>query len=1565
MADFLTRARQLSPERLALLAYELQRQLDETAAQLAQAQARARYAAEPLAVIGAACRFPGGINTPEQLWDALAGGVDLTSEIGPERWPANRGAGFDPRVARGSFFADVAGFDAEFFGISSSEAGAMDPQQRLLLEVAWEAFESGGRAPASQSGSPTGVFIGMSNVDYSRQLLGGPLDQIGLYDLMGVLPSVVAGRISYALGLQGPSLVVDTACSASLVAVHLAGQSLRAGECDLAIVGGVNLILGPEVGISAARAGGLAADGRCKAFDAAADGIGRGEGAVVILLRRLSDARAAGDRILAVIHGSAINQDGRSNGLSAPNGLAQQAVIREALRRAGVDPREVKLLEAHGTGTALGDPIEIQAAGAVLAADRSSANPLLVGSIKSNLGHTEAAAGLAGLLKAVLACQHGAIPGNLHFRQPNPLIPWSELAIGVPTSLTPWPPGRRIAGVSSFGVSGTNAHVILEESPAPVDEPPDGPVRPGQLLLLTARSPERLTRLASAHADHLATLPEASLADFCWTVNIGGANLPHRLAVWGTTVDEVRQRLAAAAGSARAPGTARGIVDSETRPRVAFLFSGAGSQSAGMGRQLYETQPIFRDTLRRAEADLFPLLQRSLLAALYGTGPEHDQLTEPIVSLPALVVVQLGLVDLWRAWGVTPDAVLGHSTGEIAAAYAAGALGFEDALALAARRASLFQELPADGGMANVYAGEAEVRDALGALGREVSIAAINAPRLVTISGASEPLQTGLARLQQAGHRVELLPISRAAHAPPVDPILDRLEQSANALRFGTPAVPFVSGLLGRPVAAAELSQGVYWRRQAREPVRFADGLRALDAQGCRVFLEIGGQAQLSALGHHGLPGAGYHWLPSLRAGHADWEPLLATTGRLAVLGVPVDLAAFDRPYRRQRQALPRTPFQHQRFWTDRRVPVPLPPSPRGEGTPDWLYRVTWRPLPPVSENISTVGRWLILADRSGVGPALAAELRRLGGEASLVFADPGAGAAGSALAPGRSAGWATRLGPAAEVVAGVVYLWGLDSAGQPSDWATGLQRNLLDLVELVNALPSFGRPPRLWTVTRGAQSVTGLDGVSPAGPAQAALWGLGATIAIERPELQLRRLDVDSRDPEEAARLIVGEVLAPDREDQVAYRTGQRYGARLARVGLPAEPARPRALEPEASYLISGGLGGIGLVTARWLVERGARSLVLLGRRPPSPEALPALNALRALGARVETVQADVGNREQLAEVLANLRRGLPPLRGIIHAAAVFDDAPLRELSGERIAAILQPKVAGAVNLHELTRDLALDFFILFSSGASLLGLSGFGAYAAANAYLDGFARRLRSEGRAAVSVNWGAWGEAGAFSLRGPDAQRRYREHGIGALSSDEALQLLTTLLERPPSQIAAFRYAWDRYAALFSEPLPAFFDDVRERGTAIPDPAEPTSTSPALPTEWLAANPEERYRIVVDHLIGQVQLVADGARGVAITPQTAFAQLGMDSLMAVELRNRLQETFARPFPLTLGADYPTIDALARYLLQVSSPGPARPDGSPALSQPKRTRSETEPTKRSGWLGRLRGRPGPGAEQ
>jgi acyl transferase domain-containing protein len=925
------------PDRRALLKNAL------TAIETLQAKLNAVEQAkrEPIAIIGMGCRFPGGANSPEAYWQLLQDGVDTIRQSPPDRW--DQSIAGDTAVSwYGSFLDGIDQFDPQFFGITPREAATMDPQQRLVLEVTWEALEHAGIAPDSLRGSQTGIYVGITTNDYAHISLKGDPTELDVYTATGSALNVNPGRVAFTLGLQGPSMAIDTACSSSLVAIHLACASLRAGETKMALAGGVNALLKPEAFISFSRWGMMAPDGRCKTFDARADGFVRGEGCGMIVLKRLSDAQADGDNILAVIRGSAVNQDGRSSGLTVPNGLAQRTVISQALASAGVKPAEIGYVEAHGTGTTLGDPIEVEAIGSALRAGRTvDTPPLFLSSVKTNIGHLESASGIAGLMKVVLSLQHQAIPGHLHLQERSPQIPWPAFPIEIPTAVTPWPAlnNQRLAGVSSFGFSGTNAHVILGQAPEPAVVESREAVRPFHLLTLSARNETALKDLAHRFADHLAAAPETAAADIILTASTGRAHFSHRLGVVGHSLAQQAEQLAAFAAGQETEGVESDVAPSAAA-QIAFLFTGQGAQYVQMGRRLMQAEPVFRQVMEQCDAILRPYLHRSLLEIIYppdDAAPETAALIDQTqYTQPALFAVEYALAQLWRSWGIAPVAVMGHSVGEFVAACVAGLFSLEDGLKLIAARGRLMGNLPAGGAMAAVFADEATVQQAIAAYRDRVSLAAINGPGSVVISGDGTAVATLIEQLAAQKIKARPLTVSHAFHSPLMDPILDEFAAVAASVTFAEPQIELISNVSGQ-VAGVEVQTAVYWRDHVRQPVRFADAMHTLADMGIGLFLECGPQPTLSGMGRRCLPDGAAAFVPSLRPNQDDAEQIMRSLGQLYISGATIDWMAFHAGAGR-RVVLPTYPFQRQRYW------VALPKAQR-TGPQNVLHPLLHEPL--------------------------------------------------------------------------------------------------------------------------------------------------------------------------------------------------------------------------------------------------------------------------------------------------------------------------------------------------------------------------------------------------------------------------------------------------------------------------------------------------------------------------------------------------------------------------------------------------------------------------------------------
>ena len=1398
--------------------------LKETRAKL-EAYERAR--SEPIAIVGMGCRFPGGADNPDLFWDLLCRGVNAVREVPAERWDVD--AYYDPDpdtpgktpIRNGGFLPQVDLFDAHFFGISPREASSMDPQQRLLLEVAWEAFEHAGQGRDHLFGNQVGVFIGIGNVDYARLMHDSArTDSIDLYATTGNVFSAAAGRLSYTLGLHGPSVSLDTACSSSLVAIHLACQSLRTDESVVALAGGVNLILAPETMIAMSRVpGGLSPDGKCKAFDESANGLARGEGCGLVVLKRLSDAVRDRDNILALIRGSAVNQDGRSAGLTVPNGQAQVALIEKALSTARVDPADVAYLEAHGPGTALGDPIEAGALGAVFGRARSRTRPLIVGSVKTNIGHLESAAGVAGLIKTALVLRHGEAPPNLHFEKPNPHIAWDRIPMSVPTERTALAPVHhsRIAAVSAFGVAGTNAHAVLEEPPA--REPrgvSENPFRDahGYLLTLSARSEPALQQLLGRYAEHLERQPNLPVTDVVYTASAGRFHFPHRIAVLADSVAGMRDQLQRACAGESSAGVVRG--QSSAPPNIAFVFTDEPPNDATVGQRLEERFPVFRGALEECDRLFRQKTGRSLRAVLY-PAPAEARPVSPEDGHAVTFSLGYALAELWRSWAVLPSVVMGSGAGEIAAACAAG---------------------------------------------------------IATVDQAMD--------LSLAGGRLKY------AHSGSVT-LDNNLEQIVSATTFSTPGIPIVSQVTGRRVSD-EMESARYWAASfAAAPPSFAASLQSENVQ---ISLSIG-------------PGAP--------------PEILERLATLYVMGATINWESFYRDVPCRRTVLPTYPFQRQRYWFEKKeIARPEPDRFAPDPTARHLYQEEWRPQAasgaPRPES-GPPGTWLILADVSGIGAQIAVELRARGNTCVvLVPGTTGGNLEGGAmhLDPGSPEDCERLIAHLGEhgmpPLAGIVHLWAIDSPSgeaELNEVNRALSTQCGSALHLVQAVMKTRHEtvPKIWFGTRGAVQV---DEKEPASPAPFSLWGMARVLANEHPELGCTRIDLDPKDSSRAAAQLLSEVLVSSGEKEVAFRGGQRFVSRLARLPQPAIVPRPAlALRPDATYLITGGLGGLGRLLARWLIGKGAAHVALLGRTAPQPGVHAELEALRQTGATITVLQADVSVPDQLEGALAHIAAG-PPLRGVVHCSAVLDDGIVINQSWERFERVLRPKVGGAWNLHALTRNADLDFFVLFSSASSVFGNPGQANYAAGNAFLDALARARRAQGLTALSVNWGIWSGAGGVAEK--QLERTIDATGVGTIRPEDGLDALEQLLLQSAPQVAMIPIHWPEF--LDRTGSWTFLDEFRR---ASPPKVEIT---PPFVETLMAAPAGDRRSLLRTHIGAQVEQVLRTNTSASFSSRQGFFEMGMDSLTAVELKNRVQTSLGCRLPSTVAFECPTIDALVDYL-------------------------------------------------
>jgi len=1807
MTSLAERAAQLSPNARAALARELVR----------AGTAFPTDIAEPVAVVGIGCRFPGNVTGPESFWQLLVDGVDTISEVPPDRWDADAYYDPDPSASGrmttkwGGFLRDVDEFDADFFGITPREAVAMDPQHRMLLEVAWEALEHAGIPPDSLSGSRTAVLAGLSSWDYTIVNIERMAD-IDAYLSTGTPHCAAVGRISYLLGLRGPAVAVDTACSSSLVAIHMACQSLRLRESDVALAGGVQLTLSPFTAIALSKWSALSPTGRCNSFDANADGFVRGEGCGVVVLKRLSDAIRDQNRVLAVVRGSATNQDGRSNGMTAPNALAQRDVITSALKLADVTPDSVNYIETHGTGTVLGDPIEFESLAATYGRGEGSC---ALGSVKTNIGHLEAAAGVAGFIKTVLAVERGRIPRNLHFTRWNPAIDASATRLFVPTESGPWPAGAgpRRGAVSSFGLSGTNAHLVIEQAPdAPV--PTSSGAQHVSALTMSGKTAARAASMAAALADWMSGPgATAALADVAHTLN---QHRP-RHAKFATVVARDRAEAIAGLRALEAGQPRVGVVGCDqhaSAPGRVFVYSGQGSQWAGMGRQLLADEPAFA----KAVAELEPIFVAQVGFSLYQTLADGDEVVGIDRIQPVLVGMQLALTELWRSYGVTPDAVIGHSMGEVAAAVVAGALTPEQGLRVIATRSRLMARLSGQGAMALLEL-DAEAAESLIADYPQVTLAVHASPRQSVIAGPPEAVDAVIAAVAAQNRLARRIEVDVASHSPIIDPILPELRSALADLAPQRPSIPIITTVFENSQSTMDAA---YWSANLRNPVRFHQAVSAAGADH-HTFVEISPHPVLTYAITDTLDGASSHLVMS--AMNREHDQTLFFHTQLAALGV----TAADHSSGRLVD-LPPTPWQHSRFWVADRsamsrlaaghpllgVHIEMPSSGGhvwqsdvGTDVCPWLadHKVFGQPIMPAagfaeialaaasealaaadtvikqfeveqmlpldnhtrlttqlirnadstirveiysrsssgeftrhatarveqaprdaapayrepsgSSNATTVspadfyallrqtgqhhgpafagltrisrlpdgsaeteitfpdeaprhpeyrlhpvvldsalqsmaaavsdgevagsaeasylpvsfetirvyrdiGRHLrcraqltnldggsgklgkvVLIDDSG---SVAAEvdgiyLRRVERRAVplpltqkifdaewvespisadaetsatdvargswLVLADPALGPEAKSMAdefvgrwhsPDRRvhtaklddesamlAAFAETAGDPELPPVGIVVFVGGASTGL-DDGQVAAREAVWSITTVVRAVVGtwHGRSPRLWLVTRGGLSVHDDE---PVAPATAALTGLVRALAFEHPDLRATMLDLDAtHDPFTAlTEELHHSATASVGDDVIAHRGDHRFVERLSHATIDASKHNP-VVRPGAAYIVTGGLGGLGLVVARWLVDRGAGRVVLNGRSEPNDEQRKVLTELEAR-AEIVVVRGDVaapGVAESLIEAA-----GKSNLRGIVHGAAVIEDSLVFSMTRDNLERVWAPKAAGALRMHHASTDCELDWWLGFSSVASLLGSPGQGAYACASAWLDALVGWRRKAGLPAAAINWGPWSEVGvAQELVGSV---------LDTITPAEGIEALDALLAADRALTGVARLRADRALIAFPEIRGiGYFTRVVEELDSVGDLGDW-----AGPDGLRELDPAEAQRAVTERMCARIAAVmgyADRSAGDAgIALDKPLTELGLDSLMAVRIRNGARADFGVEPPVALILQGASLQDLTIDMMRQL--GLSDPEEAQEQADIVRDRAQQRAAARHGAAMRRRPKPGP----
>ncbi|NPU94832.1 MAG: SDR family NAD(P)-dependent oxidoreductase [Gammaproteobacteria bacterium] len=1479
-----------------------------------QLAAYEKAAHEPIAIIGMGCRYPGQSVSPAEFWNKLYNGVDcITQQENNERW--NMDDLYDPNPdAPGKIYSKGLGiierpdmFDAEFFGVSPREAEDIDPQHRILLEVCHEAMEDAGYAPSRLNGSKTGVFVGIASSDYAH--LGsmlGSADKLTPWQGIGNAASAAPCRISYLYNLKGPALGIDTACSSSLVALHFACQSLRNRECDAAFSGGVHLVLNPAISIVFAKARMLSADGKCKTFDAAADGYVRSEGCGVVMLKRLSDAIADGDNILALIKGTAINQDGKSQGFTAPNETAQEEVIRAALQQAQLEPAQVSYVEAHGTGTPLGDPIELGALNSVYCAGQNRRHPLLVGSAKTNIGHSEAAAGAAGLVKLVLSLQHRTIPPHIHYKTPNPYIPWSKMAIQVTDKLTQWdnfaaPDGKLRAGLSSFAFTGTNAHIILEEyKPEPATESPTAaaPWVPS-LVLTSAKQPLAVSLWQDALKNHMDVNTSLTVAQIARTCAAGRDHYKFRTALLPQSAEHLKALLVAKKGEGVLTG-----VKQKPKYKIAFVFSGQGAQFAGMGRAFHEHIPAFRNHFDQVAAQLNPLLDVELTQLLWG---EHsDKLDQTRYTQPALFALEYALAKTWMQWGVKPDCVSGHSVGEITAACIAGVFSLADACKLIVARAQLMGAT-AQGAMLVVFANEAKTRTLIQA-SPGLEICAVNGPLNTVVGG--DPALVDALEAQLAGQDIQFrrLPVQHAFHTAAMDSALKPFAEKLNGIAFTSPRMRIYSNLNGEHVGK-QMAEADYWVQQIRQPVQFmACAKSIIDAQ-CDLVLEVGpGTALIAML---------QEVASSLRAGGQDVQSL-ATVGslqkkmpaldaltrslaQLYVAGLDLDWAEIMPLKQVAAVELPTYPFQRKSFWNET-LREALTQQDLPDKARNWLYQMRWdiAPALPVADKIASAKRWVLLFPTTALAEQFAGLLpatqsKQCGsiaienGQVTLNLN----GTREILPADGSASPWlASALqGSASEPVRLVVSLAQLPLVATAADY-DALTALFLALAKTLQTVSHCN----LSIITEAAQGMKGQQAVVRAD--QAVVLGFAKNLLLEMADRMQSTIDVEDWTAA-TAQLCANALQAAQPSPLLSVRQNQLLTPSLLRVEGDRLSQRKLNLDANKFYVVAGGTGAIGLAVANWLAGKGALHIALLSRNGArGDDAQQQIETLRKNGVQVVVPAVDLADRAALDRVLQSLRAE-HPIAGVIHAAGQFELVPVGELTTARCSQLMANKVLGLQWLDELCADDKLEFFAGFSSIASVWGSAGNFHYSAANQAVDAIIQRRRQQGKPALAINWGPWAESGMVSDEsGAQAAKR----GLLQLEKNIGVQTFGRLLGSDEIQITVADIQWNRFKPLMSMlPVGALFNRVNDLNGDVPAEVvvELNQEDLAFKEELATCAPEERADRLLVYLRHQLARALQ-LNALEVDDTQPLIDMGIDSLLAVEFKNRVTQVTQVELPV-----------------------------------------------------------------
>ncbi|WP_058542717.1 type I polyketide synthase [Pseudomonas fluorescens] len=1463
-----------------------------------------RYHGNEIAVISMACRFPGA-DSIEQFWENLTAGhesiepVSLGSllEAGVPAERANR----EDYVAMAARLNNVDRFDAGFFEMSAREAAITDPQHRLLLECAWEALDAAGFSKDREALN-IGVFAGAGNNGYLHTNVMGEEDvcetgfldsSAGFMNLLGNDKDYLSTRIAYKLGLRGPGLNIQTACSTSLVSIHMACQSLLLGECDVALAGGVTVLVPHAQGYVYQEGMIQSPDGHCRAFDCAAQGTVFGSGAALVTLKRLSDALEAGDPIQAVIKGSAINNDGSKKvSFAAPSSQGQAQVIERALENAEVSAATLDFVETHGTGTPLGDPIEFKALMDVFTQHGAKANTCALGSVKTNIGHLIAAAGVAGFIKTVLALKHRTIPATLHFKSANKDIHLDGSPFFISAKTLPWPTtdSPRRAGVSSFGVGGTNAHVVLEEAPLTSAHSLTESGSP-YLLALCAKDRDALADLINQYREWLERPAVSSLRDICYSARAGRAEFPFRYAVSARQPETLLTKLQQQDKDIH-------WVDPAKETGLVFVFTGQGAQFPDMGKDLYQHNEVFRTSIDRCDAIAQTCMGISLRTILFpAPGDEAGLIDQTRYAQPALFALEYSLAQVWLNVGVVPDILLGHSLGEFSAACVAGVFSLEDGMTLVAERGRLMQALPLDGGMSAVSLSHDEVRKLLAQHAIDLSIAAVNAPGNVVVSGALSELSRLYSVLDTLGTKYTRLNVSHAFHSELMEPILQPFASVLGRTRMSAPRYPLISNVSGE-ITKEHLMTSEHWLDHVRQPVRFMDCIQSAFEIGGRTFLEIGPKAVLSTIGAACLQPDDADqttWITSLNSKVADREQMLESAGRLFEAGIELDWEVLLEGATATRVDTPSYPFQRVPHWI----------GPRVSAKPQWMTAVDWVQHPikaqVTHDDQNVTGVWLFIGGTSelvqGIRNGLSIRDEHF---VRAIFATDCCRISANI--------WHIRSDSPSDInevfrtlpisarnpLRGVVHLGGTeqrsaDNHPLDNEDLGALNAGLYSVLATLQALTTSSRPEaaRLWIVTRAAVNVS--SAASSINVSQATLWGLSKVIAQEEPAVWGGFIDLPPSIEDVGADLLLASqlILANGQEDQFAIRHSSVHVPRLIEVS-PAK-SRPMALSPDATYLVAGGLGGLGREVLAWLVEKGARHLAVVGRKSLEATGSTVLETFRRQGVEIDYLTMDIASREAVEPLMSYIGALQWPLRGVLQLAGTVEDAVLSKLSTSSLRHVLSPKLQGTQVLDHVTRAQSLDFFVGFSSISASLGFKGQANYVAANSAMDAIMENRAGSGLPGLSIAWGPWSSEGMASRVDKVFKTRLSTLGINYITAKVGLQKLWDNLGAQ-GVVGIAPIDWAPYKAHLQSsdwPYLSLIDAQHSADKAIVE----RDTVPFLEAVLLLDD-EQRQAFIRSKLMSVAARVAGSLDADASPVDKSLTMMGFDSLMTVEFRNSLKK-------------------------------------------------------------------------